>query len=132
MKANDKCDPWIPVDDELPKKSDYYWCFCSNAPHPTCRYQTLHYINGEFITCFKVTHWMPLPKSPLDMLLSKMWEAYGPSEVPITFDHESFVGPTESNDIGGPLAVIKGDFGEESLKIAKRIAYLLNRHGIEE
>lgn len=61
-----------------------------------------------------------------------LWEAYGPSKIPITFDHESFVGPTENNDAGGPLAVISGDTDEESLISAKCIAYLLNKHGLKK
>lgn len=59
-----------------------------------------------------------------------LWEAYGPSRMKITFDHESHVGPTENNDVCGPLCVVGGDTDEESLLNAQRIAALLNEHGL--
>lgn len=61
---------------------------------------------------------------------SALWEAYGPSQVPLTFDHESFVGPTEINDVRGPLCVVSGATDEESLFKAKRISDLLNQYGL--
>lgn len=61
-----------------------------------------------------------------------LWKAYGPSKIPITFEHESFVGPTENNDVSGPLAVVSGDSDEESLSAARRIAFLLNKNGLNK
>lgn len=63
---------------------------------------------------------------------SDLWVAYGPSRIPITFDHESFVGPTEINDVGGPLCIVSGDDDEESLIKARRIAALLNTYGLND
>jgi hypothetical protein len=59
--------------------------------------------------------------------MAELWTAYGPSKVPITFDHESFVGPTDANDRPGPLAVVSGADDSESLVWAKKIAALLNQ-----
>lgn len=59
----------------------------------------------------------------------KQWEAYGPyqGKEELTFNHESYVGPTEHNDSSGPLAVVSGDTDEKSLENARMIAELLNR-----
>lgn len=64
-----------------------------------------------------------LPREP-------MWEAYGPTISPLTMEHESSVGPTEINDVAGPLCIVSGDTDEESLRNAKRIADLLNLYGL--
>ena len=58
------------------------------------------------------------------------WQAYGPARVCITFDYESYVGPTETNDVAGPLLVVSGDTAEDSMKKASRIADLLNSYGL--
>lgn len=65
-----------------------------------------------------------------DRLCGEMWEAYGPSRINLTFDYESSVGPTEINNVPGPLCVVSGDTAEDSLKNAKRIADLLNSYGL--
>ena len=62
---------------------------------------------------------------------SVMWEHYGPCKTPMTFDHESFVGPTDINDVAGPLCVVSGDNDEDSLRNASRIARMLNYGTIE-
>lgn len=61
----------------------------------------------------------------------KLWEAYGPSQIPQTFDHESFVGPVNGNSVPGPLCIVSGDTDQQSLESAETIADLLNRNSVK-
>lgn len=56
---------WNSVETILPEIYAPYWTYSEEAPHPTCQQQMVRYVNRDWITCFRVTHWMDLPPEPL-------------------------------------------------------------------
>lgn len=64
---------WIPVSDRLPDYDGRYLCNVRSFAFPGTFYVSiLKYEHGAFIegTCYSddVTHWMPLPDSPEEVL----------------------------------------------------------------
>ena len=59
---------WISVDDKLPEECGAYWTFNGLDEKPSVIQQRVHIYNSKHkvFNSYTVTHWMPLPKSPIN------------------------------------------------------------------